>query len=232
MIFIQHTNIDYQITIRSDVRYNIVIENPFFYREFVSGLKEQIDEDVSYVHIYKDMKEVSLSKYVFLISDLNNVQMDDKKIASYIQKDVGSHLTDEQKSTFQNIVNTIDEYVESVSCLYQVPLQFDSDISFTSFFKALSLTSNYQGKNYLETLILKILNIRLMTKTDILIFVNLHDFLSEEEFLLFDKEMMSNEIDYLIVSSHLPVSKPSKEFIIRIDNDLCELHIDNDEPIS
>lgn len=226
MRVLKHLEIDQDIVLSKNKHFNLVIENPLFFREFLNGLTNQIDNDDPFFLFYKDDKEDSLKKHGFLVLNPMKIEIDDKKINGLIQKDIASKVGEDKKVEFEELINRINEYLKSITYDYPVPVTFDMDLSLASFLKAISASAVSEYDSFLEYLINQVKKISFILKSDVFFFLNLHDYLSENEFHQFEEEMSKLEVDYVLISSHKPLVKPDDEFVIEIDRDLCELHID------
>ena len=227
MRVIKQPHIDQDIILNKDNFYNVVIENQINYRQYLQNLKNQLDNKDPFLLFYDNDKEKDLSKEAFLIDNPLSIQIDEKKMNTLIQKEIAAKITEDQKEKFEILQHQITEYIESISMDYPLPVSFDLDYSLISLLKSISLQTASDFPSYLEYLVNQIKKISFVLKYNVFFIVNLQDYLSDEEMQSFIKEMNSLEIFFVIVSSHLPISRISNEFIIQIDKDLAELHIES-----
>jgi len=229
MRVIKQPHIDQDIILNKDNFYNVVIENQINYRQYLQSLKNQLENKDPFLLLYDNDKEKELDKEAFLIDNPLSIQIDEKKMNTLIQKEIAAKITEDQKEKFEILQHQITEYIESISMDYPLPVSFDLDYSLISLLKSISLQTASDFPSYLEYLVNQIKKISFVLKYNVFFIVNLQDYLSDEEMQSFIKEMNSLEIFFVIVSSHLPISRISNEFIIQIDKDLAELHIDSKE---
>lgn len=229
MRVIKQPHIDQDIILNKDNFYNVVIENQINYRQYLQSLKNQLENKDPFLLLYDNDKEKELDKEAFLIDNPLSIQIDEKKMNTLIQKEIAAEITEDQKEKFEILQHEITEYIENISLDYPLPVSFDLDYSLISLLKSISLQTASDFPSYLEYLVNQIKKISFVLKYNIFFIVNLQDYLSDEEMQSFIKEMNSLEIFFVIVSSHLPISRISNEFIIQIDKDLAELHIDSKE---
>ncbi|GEM_PF-1860585 len=229
MRVIKQPHIDQDIILNKDNFYNVVIENQINYRQYLQSLKNQLENKDPFLLLYDNDKEKDLSKEAFLIDNPLSIQIDEKKMNTLIQKEIAAKITEDQKEKFEILQHQITEYIESISMDYPLPVSFDLDYSLISLLKSISLQTASDFPSYLEYMVNQIKKISFVLKYNVFFIVNLQDYLSDEEMQSFIKEMNSLEIFFVIVSSHLPISRISNEFIIQIDKDLAELHIDSKE---
>lgn len=229
MRVIKQPHIDQDIILNKDNFYNVVIENQINYRQYLQSLKNQLENKDPFLLLYDNDKEKELDKEAFLIDNPLSIQIDEKKMNTLIQKEIAAEITEDQKEKFEILQHEITEYIENISLDYPLPVSFDLDYSLISLLKSISLQTASDFPSYLEYMVNQIKKISFVLKYNVFFIVNLQDYLSDEEMQSFIKEMNSLEIFFVIVSSHLPISRISNEFIIQIDKDLAELHIDSKE---
>lgn len=227
MRVIKQPHIDQDIILNKDNFYNVVIENQINYRQYLQSLKNQLENKDPFLLLYDNDKEKELDKEAFLIDNPLSIQIDEKKMNTLIQKEIAAKITEDQKEKFEILQHEITEYIENISLDYPLPVSFDLDYSLISLLKSISLQTASDFPSYLEYLVNQIKKISFVLKYNVFFIVNLQDYLSDEEMQSFIKEMNSLEIFFVIVSSHLPISRISNEFIIQIDKDLAELHIES-----
>lgn len=227
MRVIKQPHIDQDIILNKDNFYNVVIENQINYRQYLQSLKNQLENKDPFLLLYDNDKEKELDKEAFLIDNPLSIQIDEKKMNTLIQKEIAAEITEDQKEKFEILQHEITEYIENISLDYPLPVSFDLDYSLISLLKSISLQTASDFPSYLEYLVNQIKKISFVLKYNVFFIVNLQDYLSDEEMQSFIKEMNSLEIFFVIVSSHLPISRISNEFIIQIDKDLAELHIES-----
>lgn len=227
MRVIKQPHIDQDIILNKDNFYNVVIENQINYRQYLQSLKNQLENKDPFLLLYDNDKEKELDKEAFLIDNPLSIQIDEKKMNTLIQKEIAAKITEDQKEKFEILQHEITEYIENISLDYPLPVSFDLDYSLISLLKSISLQTASDFPSYLEYMVNQIKKISFVLKYNVFFIVNLQDYLSDEEMQSFIKEMNSLEIFFVIVSSHLPISRISNEFIIQIDKDLAELHIES-----
>ncbi len=227
MILVKNRYLSQNLSLSRDSLCYLTIENQNMYRSFLLGIqRQQKEEEEGYLLVYRDEKEVKVNKEVCLLTDILNFEFDEKKAALAIQKDVGTKVDRQKFEKYELLLNAISDFIDEVSYDYQLPLTYDSEMTLPAFLKAFSLNVDSSSDSFLSMLVQKIKILTFVFHYSIFIFVNLCDFLSKEELIFFKKEMNLLEVDFLIISSHLPNYRINHEQIIRIDSDLCELDVD------
>ena len=227
MRVLKHTRIEKEIEFNESTNYYLCIENPRFYREFISTIDEDSDDSDSKIFLEENGKPLKIGKNLFVIHDPLNTELDEKKLNASIQKDLATSVDPQENEKYLSLINEINEYIDSISYDYPLHLSYDSEMGLASFLKAFSI--RYES-NKEDVLINRLENIKILSSVfnyKTIIVRNLADYLTQEELNMFFKESRKLEIDILILSSHLPSYDFDNQSIIRIDSDLCELHIDS-----
>lgn len=226
MITLANKNIEKKMSLSSVKFYNLIFESPIEFRKTITALKEQLDGDEEFFLAYTEKEDIKLSKYGYIIETPLNIQLDEKKTNLNIQKDIGTNIKSEEKEKFELLKQTINEYISEITYDYNLPVSMDDDINLTSFLKAMSLSYQDNSESFIERFINKIKLISFIFGYKIFFFINLHDYFSNDEMEIIFLQLDLLEISYILISSHAPKQKISKEFLIIIDEDLCELHIE------
>lgn len=223
MITIKNKYIERDIELDGDRVFNLVIENSLAFRNFIINVRNQIENNDDYLAFYNDNELIDVKDAVFLVDNIFDLNLDEKKIATFVQKDISTHIDDDKKIKYQELINAINEYVKLISYDYDLPVTYNSEISLTNFLKAISVTSSKESDSFLENLLDEIKKLSIIFKYKYFIFVNLENYLTIEEYNLFKKEMKRMELMFFIVSGYLKKEEYDNEIII-IDNDLCEIY--------
>lgn len=194
--------------------HNIVIENINEFRKVVSNINNQ-----EYIQIYDEDKLIT--NYI-VISDIFNIDFNDKKIINKIfkdfeklsQNDMNYEKTKEIDSKIRNYLLEIFEDTD-----YPVELKDDCNLSY--------LLKSYDLKiaEYYESFIEKLLDfIELNTtvfNTNILFTISITQYLSQEELDILSNFLKEKEI-LLINYDIINMNKKIKDYIV-FDKDLCRI---------
>ena len=97
---LRYSRLEYEITFSKEYFNNLVIESPRLLREFIINLREQIENDTSFLFLFDKINELSVSKKICMIENCLMPNFDEKKLCSFIQKDVLVGLADEKKEKY------------------------------------------------------------------------------------------------------------------------------------
>ncbi len=227
MRILKHKRIEKEFEFDCELNYYLSIENPQFYREFITEVLSPTDDDSSNISLFENGKKRKISKNLCFIPDPLCFAWDEKKLNASIQKDLASSIDTQENEKFLSLRNEINDYLESISYDYPLKLSYDSERNLGSFLKAFSISYETRTDNFLLTILEKIKILSSIFKYNTFIILNLADFLTKDELNNFFYELRKMEVSVLILSSHLPSYDFDNKSIIRIDNDLCELHIES-----
>lgn len=230
MIVIRSKDFDQELNLDSNKFYSLVIENVSFYRAFYIGLKNQIENGDDYL-LYEDTndKKESIDKDCYLIENPLNVQIDEKKINLVVQKSIGTKQPPEMRESYQVLLSKINEFINSISYDYYLPLIFDDGLTLVNFLKAINLRIADTTDNPVDQLVFKIRELSYVLGFKVFFIMNLYDYFTPNEIESIHKELNSLEIKMINISSHRNKYKINNEFIVDIDEDLAEIHIAEDE---
>lgn len=230
MIVIRSKDFDQELNLDSNKFYSLVIENVSFYRAFYIGLKNQIENGDDYL-LYEDTndKKESIDKDCYLIENPLNVQIDEKKINLVVQKSIGTKQPPEMRESYQVLLSKINEFINSISYDYYLPLIFDDGLTLVNFLKAINLKITDTTDNPVDQLVFKIRELSYVLGFKVFFIMNLYDYFTPNEIESIHKELNSLEIKMINISSHRNKCKINNEFIVDIDEDLAEIHIGEDE---
>lgn len=230
MIVIRSKDFDQELKLDSNKFYSLVIENVSFYRTFYIGLKNQIENGDDYL-LYEDTndKKRSIDKDCYLIENPLNVQIDEKKINLVVQKSIGTKQPPEMRESYQVLLSKINEFINSISYDYYLPLIFDDGLTLVNFLKAINLRIADTTDNSVDQLVFKIRELSYVLGFKVFFIMNLYDYFTPREIESIHKELNSLEIKMINISSHRNKYKINNEFIVDIDEDLAEIHIGEDE---
>lgn len=230
MIVIRSKDFDQELSLDSNKFYSLVIENVSFYRTFYIGLKNQIESGDDYL-LYEDTndKKGSIDKDCYLIENPLNVQIDEKKINLVVQKSIGTKQPPEIRESYQVLLSKINEFINSISYDYYLPLIFDDGLTLVNFLKAINLRIADTTDNSVDKLVFKIRELSYVLGFKVFFIMNLYDYFTPNEIESIHKELNILEIKMINISSHRNKYKINNEFIVDIDEDLAEIHIEKDE---
>ena len=223
MRVLAHRWIKEQILLDSQIHHVLVLENPKFYRDFVQSLNRQIEDDEEFMVFQEDYKSLQLSKYAFLMTNLFDIPLDEKKCITLIYKDLEKTISENLRIALEKLNLAINSFVQDITYDYPIPLMIKEDITLSSIMKLAEVKPFYESSDFLTALISRIKTLNFLMKKNIFFLVNLHDFLLEDEIESLYREADMLHVNLVSIDAREPRIKSSHEKIIIIDRDLCEI---------
>jgi len=196
-----------------------VIENPRVMTDVVSDTINNAKSDSKILLIENDGEDIPSAKYELITSPFI-ISLNSKKILGSAVKDIETSICENYFDKFQeintDILNLLDQaildlpYDISFDCIKDIKDVIKiCDITFQE--KQLSLLEKITNYIKLESKILKL---------KCIIFVNLHNFLDDEEIMLLYKEAFYQKVQLILIESH-EGKKKSCERVHIIDKTQC-----------
>ena len=224
---LSHKWFDEPIELSREEHYHLIIEDPKRYRDFLLELREVTNGTPSEMfRYYDDEKECSFSKDIYLIENPLDIPFDEKKLNLTIQKDLSSKISYHEKEEYLLLIQKINEYIENISNDYPLFLDFDHDMPLLNFLKAFSLQYSGDEEDYLSYLVHKLRILSQVFSYKIFIIQNIHDYLTQDEIILLEQEMLSLEIIGIFISNHVSKTHFSNEIQFILDEDLAVIRVD------
>lgn len=205
---------------------SIEMENKKFFYRFVRDLYSISNGDVLEEFIFLDdnNKEISLFNKIKIFNNFFEFDFNSKKYNMEILKQLVSEIDDEAKNEILNLQKKIYTKVNKQLNKYDIPLYISIDIDLEAILKELKITiKNYD--DILNNLFLLIDLENILRLSNILIFINLKQYLSTEELEEFYKYAIYNNVKLILVDSQCYTSTSKYEKKLIVDNDLVEFVI-------
>ena len=215
--------IDNDIELKENEISAIEIENKRYFYRIVKDLYDIYDNELSEdIYLIDDNnKEINISNKIKIFIDYFNFKLDSKKYTNDITKYINKVLSEETKETLLNqykkIINLYKKELNNID----FPLVLDTDLDIENITKLIkvSIDTNKELINNLFTLI-DLENI-FQTK-NILVFINLKQYLSKEEIEELYKYSIYNRITLLLIDSQSYGTTLTNERKLIIDENLDE----------
>lgn len=205
---------------------SIEMENKKFFYRFVRDLYSISNGDVLEEFIFLDdnNKEISLFNKIKIFNNFFEFDFNSKKYNMEILKQLVNEIDDEDKNEILNLQKKIYTKVNKQLNKYDIPLYISIDIDLEAILKELKITiKNYD--DILNNLFLLIDLENILRLSNILIFINLKQYLSTEELEEFYKYAIYNNVKLILVDSQCYTSTSKYEKKLIVDNDLVEFVI-------
>lgn len=176
------------------------------FQKFIGYINDQcngnIDEEDNTIVLIEDNKRLKMSKTIYLMTDVFNVDFNSKRIINKIYGIISQNIKNRQDDELENIVLKLRNYL--IDEINEIPFEFNikSDIDMNDLLKSFDVkidtTSYITIVEKIEFIINLISNLKI---AEILIIPNLKIFLNNDELLEIYKYSIYNNIKLLIVEN-------------------------------
>ena len=219
MIF-QYKGFNFKIDFEDKSIFSLIIENKKLYRKIIEDLINNISIDDGNIILSKNNKLIVPEKEIFVFSDYFNFDVNKFVLNKYYKelKNLSENdFFDETVEIKEVLRNYVTKLVENE---YSIKLEEDLDIS--QILKAFGVRFQ-RNEDLLLNLFewIKILNELL--GYEIFFFINLENFLSDDELVEFSKFILYNKYKVVFLENFNRNKLFDDDNLIIIDNDLCEI---------
>lgn len=209
--------------LKNDVVNTLVIENRELFISFIKQLYIEMSTEEGKIILQDELKELSFNKYAELIIDPFAIDPNNaknlKKLYERIIKNSSNEEIYEKRLVFENILK---DYVEEIVFLSDYELIYDN-LDYQNIFKAVNLHIDTETKN-LASMIIDYMRISSdLSGTKLFIFVNLDNFLTDEDLIELQNFISYNNIIVFCLQNQLNRKLIENENLRIIDEDLCEI---------
>jgi len=214
-----------QILFKDNLIHTIVFENKAYYRENILELIRQHKGYEGNFILSNNNKEVSFDKNSYFISDLFNIDINNKKIITKVYGELLKIVTDDI-AEYNKITSYIREYFETFVFNNNLDLEYNDEIEANSLLKLGDFKIQFEESDYLEKLI-KFLKVLVeLCNIKVIFTVGLYRVFSVKEVEKIYKEVCLNKINIINIESEQQKIKKSdyyNELVYIFDQDNCEI---------
>lgn len=224
MKILKYKYINEELILNGKLHYNIIIENADFYQRFVYGIKNQIDNgDEFFIYSENYIPQKTLPKAI-LITDLFNLDINDKKIISFLYKKIEKESMIIKRKELDELNESLINFLDGINDLYGYNFVYNENISLIGLFKIYDLKHDIITSSFLEALIHYLKIISELCNISLFFTLNLNSMLSKDEIAYLYKELDLLNIDLINISPYFRRQSSENERNIIIDHDLCEIN--------
>ena len=202
----------------------LVIENPVLYRNVIIEMLNQASSNTSAFVLSDNIGDViDLGKNAEIISDIFNINpAENKKLITEIIKEISGialhDMMDKVVSLYENVHAVLSEAVYRSG----LDITYDEFGDVAALFKLYNLRPDIEDASFLEKILLYIELCDKYLNKKLFVFLNLRDYITDEEAAKFFKDLIYRNINALIIERH---AHKLLEYETRriIDDDLCEI---------
>lgn len=214
-----------QIELKENTIYTLVFENKIYYREIILELLRQHKGLEGNFILSEQNKEITFDKYSYFISDLFNIDINNKKVLTKVYAKLYKQV-EEDIIEYNKLISQIKEYFESLIFNNSLDLEQDEEIDIMSLLKLGNLKIHLEENNYLEKIIKYMKVLSNLCGTKVIFLVGLHAVFDDEEIKKFYKEICLNKINIINIETQQfnnYSDEDYKELVYIFDKDNCEV---------
>lgn len=199
----------------------LYIENKQFLNEFIRNTMDYLnDGESNYIRIINE-KEIEISKSVQLIIDPFSISVNNKDVQKYIEDTI---IKEMQLESFMDDLDfsSLKEFITDHIVTLPIDIEVTENYNYKSLLKLFSIDIYDNEGSLVENIETYIKAMSEINLKDLFIFINLKQYLTEEEFNLLVLQMKYEEIPVLFVEN-MQESTESDLKVTIIDEDLCEI---------
>ena len=212
------------IVFPQDKYLTLVIENKEFMYKFIRELRGQIEKgDYETFSFIIDEQLKTLSKYVNVIFDLTNIDLNTKPILNMVVKKLGVFLTDNAQINNKSMIESgVVNIIEDFKIYSDINVDYSVEISEATIAKLSNLkVSSDDSQCLIEKLCDYVDIIVELMPVKLLIVVFLKEYLNEAQISQFYDYCMSKNCNLMLIESNSLTRCYTNEQLYIIDNDLC-----------
>ncbi len=222
-------NVDYfdnKIEFSKDYINVIEIENKKYFYRFVNNLFEiEKNEIADNLNFFDEMNSnINMNGKLKVYVNYFDLSFDSKKMQTELSKYISNIIEEDDKTLLQNQYNKLIKMFKKIINEIELPLCIDDELSLDSLIKLLKIGIN--KKNYILDNLFLIIDIEKLLKiNNIIVFINLKQYLSKEELVELYKYSIYNQVQIMLVDSQCYGGTIEYEKKLIVDENLDEFMI-------
>ena len=152
--------------------------------------------------------------------------MQDKKIITGLYNNLTETIENSFQEKFYNIKSVLVNFLEDLNIDSSYPLTYNEDFVASDLLKNLKVSPLEDYNSLLEKIVSYIDLISEFTTVKLLVFVNLRNFLTQEDSKTLLEHIKYSSINTLFIEKNQPLRVLNEKMLI-IDKDLCEILVDD-----
>lgn len=218
--------IDNNIIISNDKVLSLEIENKsYFYRVINDFNNITKDSSIKNINFYDDNgKELELSNKINVIIDYFNIDFNSKKILNMLYKSLKDEIDEITNTQINTYYNKIKKIIFKKLINFNLLLSINEEYEIDTIFKLLKISIDCKD-SLLDNLLLLIDIENLLKINELIVLVNIKQYLSSDELAELYKYSLYNGVKVLLIDSQNYKMTIEREKKIIIDSNLDEFLI-------
>ena len=211
--------------IEDNIIYTLVFENKKYYRENIIELINQHKGKEGSFILSNDNKEISFDKNSYIITDIFNIDINNKKVLSKIYSSLLKEIV-EDISSYNELSTNIRVYFEKLIFNSSLEIDQGEEIDMSSLLKLGDFKIHVENDDILEKFVKFLKVLSELCGYKIIFVVGLHTVFTQEEIIEIYKEVCLNKINIINIEyqqfNNLS-NENYKEIVYIFDEDNCEI---------
>ena len=214
-----------KIEIEDNIIYTLVFENKKYYRENIIELINQDKGNEGSYILSNDNKEISFDKNSYIITDIFNIDINNKKVLSKIYSSLLREIV-EDVSSYNKLSTNIRVYFEKLIFNSSLEIEQGEEIDMSSLLKLGDFKIHVENDDILEKFLKFLKVLSELCSYKIIFVVGLHTVFTQDEIIEIYKEVCLNKINIINIEyqqfNNLS-NENYKEIVYIFDEDNCEI---------
>ena len=214
-----------KIEIEDNIIYTLVFENKKYYRENIIELINQHKGNEGSYILSNDNKEISFDKNSYIITDIFNIDINNKKVLSKIYSLLLKEIV-EDISSYNELSTNIRVYFEKLIFNSSLEIEQGEEIDMSSLLKLGDFKIYVEQDDILEKFVKFLKVLTELCGCKIIFVVGLHTVFTQDEIIEIYKEVCLNKINIINIEYQQfnNLSKKNyREIVYIFDKDNCEI---------
>lgn len=214
-----------KIEIEDNIIYTLVFENKKYYRENIIELINQHKGNEGSYILSNDNKEISFDKNSYIITDIFNIDINNKKVLTKIYSSLLKEIV-EDISSYNELSTNIRVYFEKLIFNSSLEIEQGEEIDMSSLLKLGDFKIHVENDDILEKFLKFLKVLSELCSYKIIFVVGLHTVFTQDEIIEIYKEVCLNKINIINIEyqqfNNLS-NENYKEIVYIFDGDNCEI---------
>ena len=214
-----------KIEIEDNIIYTLVFENKKYYRENIIELINQHKGNEGSYILSNDNKEISFDKNSYIITDIFNIDINNKKVLSKIYSSLLKEIV-EDISSYNELSTNIRVYFEKLIFNSSLEIEQGEEIDMSSLLKLGDFKIHVENDDILEKFLKFLKVLSELCSYKIIFVVGLHNVFTKDEVIEIYKEVCLNKINIINIEYQQFKNLSNehyKEIVYIFDSDNCEI---------
>lgn len=177
---------------------SIEVENKTYFYRIIKDLISYNDGGSENVIFYDDIGEIKLENKISLIIDYFNFDLHIKKYTTKILKKIDDEISENERIDLAKIYVKLSEKINKIINNFDFNIEINNDFELEKTLKYLNIGISSK-ENILENLMLLIELEKTLRLSNLIVFVNLKEYLEKEELVELYKYAIYNDVQLLLI---------------------------------